>query len=197
MKTKNLLIIFLLIGNYISAQEGFKAGLRFGMDASQVDGDNLGGYDKAGLIVGGLVSRELSKSFAAQMEIIYIQKGSRKPVDENNEYYVMRLGYIEVPVLLVWHAIKKFDATGGFAFGTLISSEEETQLGTLPVDYPFEKFELSYNLGFVYHISDNWAFDGRYCNSLTTIRGFPGYYSTYFEKGQFNFLIAMTLIYKF
>src|SRR5258706_10632378 len=92
-------LFFILITNLIYAQN-FNAGLRFGIDGSQVNGDNLSGFNKAGIIAGAYVSRKFSDLISLQMEMVYIQKGSRKPTDMNNSYYRLRVHYIEVPVLV-------------------------------------------------------------------------------------------------
>src|SRR5687768_1040627 len=117
------LAIFLSIALCMKAQE-FNAGLRFGMDASQVNGDRLAGFDKAGILAGVFVNRNFSERISVQMEMIFIQKGSRRPLDDFNTYYRLRVHYIEVPVLLRYQASKKFTVYAGPSYGVLIFSEE-------------------------------------------------------------------------
>jgi hypothetical protein len=192
MKLKILLIIFLISVSGVQAQK-FKAGIRLGIAASQVNGDELSGFDKAGLIGGAYVYRDLSEKFSLQMEMVYIQKGSRKPTDDYNNYYRMRLNYIEVPLFLRWHASKKFDVTGGFAFGTLIFSEENDQFGVYENAAPFKKFEFSGNFGMIYKLGNNWSFDGRFSQSIIPIRPAPVSSSAFFDGGQYNVAIELTL----
>ena len=196
MKIKFLLLILLFTSEFIHAQS-FNAGIRFGIVGSQVNGDQLTGFNKAGFVAGGYVKRKFSDVISLQMEIVYIQKGSRKPTDMYNSYYLMRLGYIEVPLNVLFHVAKKVDLTAGPSFGTLIASEEKDEYGTYTNAEPFEKFELSYNFGLIYQLSDNWSFDGRYSHSLMTIRPFPGTSSTFFDKGQYNVVIEFSLLYGF
>ncbi len=196
MKYKFLFLFFLLTTNLIFAQD-FNAGIRFGVCGSQVNGDNLSGFDKAGLIGGAFVNRKFSDLISLQMEMIYIQKGSRKPTDINNDYYRLRVHYIEVPLLVIFHVSKKIDLTVGPSFGSLIFSEENDEFGVFPNRPPFRKFELSGNAGIVYKLDDKWSVDGRYSNSLTTIRPFQDTYSTFFDRGQYNLLIEFSLIYQF
>ena len=196
MKFKILFLFFFTAADFLVAQN-FNAGFRIGVCGSQVNGDNLSGYNKAGLIAGAFVNRNFSDHFSIQMEMIYIQKGSRKPTDINNDYYRLRVHYIEVPLLVVFHASKKIDFTLGPSFGTLIFSEENDEFGVFRDTPPFKKFELSGNAGIVYKLSDNWSLDGRYSNSLTTIRPYPGVYSTFFDRGQYNLLLEFSLMYKF
>jgi len=188
------LVFILLLTSIVIHAQNFKAGIRLGMSASQVNGDGLTGFNKAGLIAGAYVYRDLSDYFSLQMEMIYIQKGSRKPTDDYNNYYRMRVNYIEVPLILRWHTSKKFDVTGGLAYGALVFSEEDDQFGVYENAEPFEKYEFSGSIGFIYKLGNNWSFDGRYSESIIPIRTYPGYSSDYFDKGQVNVLIELTLI---
>ena len=131
------------------------------------------------------------------MEMIFIQKGSRMPTDDYNQYYLMRLGYIEVPVLVNYHLNKKFGVFGGPSFGVLISNEEKTHAGVLVDPPPFKKYEVAYHAGLLYTLSDNWFFDLRYSHSITTIRPYIAGYTTFFDKGQYNVLIEFSLMYQF
>src|SRR5689334_21238513 len=84
----------------IGYAQNFHAGLLAGISTSQVDGDNLAGYHKVGIKGGVFVNRQLSEKFALQLEIEFLQKGSRKPVDTiENTFFLMRLNYIDVPLL--------------------------------------------------------------------------------------------------
>src|SRR5438132_3331012 len=91
--------LFIIFFQLLYAQR-FHAGVTGGISTTQVAGDQLSGFNKAGVIAGGFVNSSLSEKTSLQMEIIFIQKGSRKPVetDNDNQYYVMRLSYFEVPV---------------------------------------------------------------------------------------------------
>ena len=193
MKRNYLLIFFLLAFSIVEAQN-FNAGIRFGVSGSQVNGDRLSGFDKAGLLGGGYVNRKLSEYFTLQMEMVYIQKGSRKPTDDSNTYYRLRVHYIEVPIILRWHVSNKVDFTGGPSFGTLIFSEENDEFGVYRNSLPFKKFEFSGNGGIIYKLNDKWSFDGRYSHSISTIRPYPGPSFAFFDKGQYNVLIEFSLL---
>ena len=76
-----------------------------GLSTSQVSGDDLAGFNKAGLVFGGFTNRILSNRNSLQLEIVYIQKGSRNPdiINEESENYnkpYINLSYIEIPILL-------------------------------------------------------------------------------------------------
>lgn len=191
MIKKFVCVLVLFLPLLISAQS-FKAGVRFGIVGSQVDGDTYEGFNKAGLIGGLFVNRKLSDLFSLQLEMNFIQKGSRKPLDDNNTYYLMRLNYIEVPVLLQWHAGKLLDIFAGPSFGVLLNSHEETHFGEFKGP-DFEKNEIAARVGISYKLSEKWTVDGRFSNSITTIRPSPAVYTPFFEKGQYNRLFEIGL----
>jgi hypothetical protein len=195
------LFLFILISGFsfhASAQD-FHAGFRFGMSATQVSGDNLSGYDKAGILGGAFVSRQFSQLISLQMEMIFIQKGSRKTVSKiDNSYYRMRLHYIEVPLLMKFHVSKKINLEAGPSAGVLIFSEEDDQLGVISYTPAFKKLEISSHLGIQFILSENWLVDLRYSGSLTPVRAFQGSYNyNYFDRGQYNSTLQLSLNYTF
>ena len=141
----------------------FKAGLIGGLSTTQVAGDQLSGFNKAGVIAGGFVNNPVSDKSSIQMEIIFIQKGSRKPLqpDKDNEYYVMRLAYFEVPVLFKYQVSSKINVELGLSIGALMFSEEEDQLGLQRNKPDFNKTDFSGNMGFNYPLSDHLIFNLR------------------------------------
>jgi hypothetical protein len=107
---------------------------------SQVDGDQLAGYDKAGIKTGVFVNRNFSEPVSMQMELLFIQKGSRRPVNTaDNTYFVMRLNYIEVPLMFRYLLSKKIIGEAGPSAATLISSEEGDEVGVILSRPPFHK----------------------------------------------------------
>lgn len=195
MKKKLLILLFLIAPTLIYSQ-GFNAGIRGGICGSQVDGDTYEGFNKAGITAGFFVNHKLSEFFSIQMELNYIQKGSRKPVDDYNSFYLMRVNYAEVPLLIQWHAGKSIDIFGGPSYARLLSSYEETEFGEYKGP-AFEKYEIAARIGISYKLSEQWRVDGRYCNSITTIRPSPAAYTPFFEKGQYNRLFEIGLSVEF
>ena len=78
-----LFIAFLCLLGAATAQpstEGrrFIAGLVAGVNLSQIDGDDLVGYDQIGLNAGARVATVLSPRWQLSMELLFSQQGSRK-----------------------------------------------------------------------------------------------------------------------
>lgn len=92
---------YLLIGCLLSAvwlpltAQNFGGGLLVGFNASQIDGDNFSGFNKAGLSIGGFVDYELTKNVLFQPEIQFDQLGSA-----NMSEPLAKMGYITVPLML-------------------------------------------------------------------------------------------------
>jgi len=193
------LLVFCCLITKVSFAQDFHAGMRFGMSATQVSGDNLSGFDKAGVLAGAFVNRDFSQKISVQMEMIFIQKGSRKPVSTlDNSYYRMRLHYFEVPLLLQFHASKKICIEGGASAGVLVFSREDNQLGDISFTPPFKKMEIASHIGVQFIISEHWAVDLRHSGSLTPVRNFQGSYNyNYFDRGQYNSSLQLSMEYTF
>jgi len=194
-----LVLVLLCLFDKDAVAQDFHGGLRLGICASQVSGDNLSGYDKAGILGGAYVNRSFSEKISVQMEMMFIQKGSRSTVSKiDNSYYRMRLHYLEVPLLFRYHAGKKIVLEAGLSAGTLIFSEENNQIGVIYGTPPFKKIEIASQLGLQFIFSENWAADLRYSGSLTPVRAFEGLYNyNYFDQGQYNSSLQLSLEYTF
>ena len=59
--------------------QNFGGGFILGLSTSQVSGDNLGGFNKAGLLAGVFANTSISELLSFQMEMTFIQKGSDNP----------------------------------------------------------------------------------------------------------------------
>ena len=109
----------------IGYAQTFGGGLFAGFSASQLDGDNWGGYHKAGLTFGIYTNVMLNKYVDAQMELKYIQKGSSSNSEELAVFYVSKLNYIELPVFLKYRFLDRFSANIGLAAGYLQKATED------------------------------------------------------------------------
>jgi hypothetical protein len=192
-----LIILSLLLITFHAPAQEFKAGIRFGADGSQVNGDGLEGFNKAGILFGAFVKRDLTEKVSAQMEMVYIQKGSRMPTNDYNQFYLMRLGYIEVPLLAIYHVKKSLGFYAGPSFGVLISDSEQNEWGVFRNRPPFKKYEAAANVGLLWSFSEHWSFDARYSHSITTIRPYTAGPNYFFDQGQYNVLIETSLTYGF
>ena len=181
------------------AQNRFKFGLKAGLSTSQVEGDSYGGFHKAGADGGIFVNTRFREKFSAQLEMIFIQKGSKhigNPEIGDGSYYYMGLNYIEVPVMFQYHQ-KKFTFELGPGFGYLISSSEYNEFGAVYMPLEFNKTEISAGIGVSFEIIKNLSINWRYSNSIVPIRSFRSGQTRWYNPGQRNNVLAFTLNYQF
>jgi hypothetical protein len=162
-------LLFLAVG--LHAQQ-FSGGVRAGLVGSQVAGDTYSGYHKAGINPGVWVSLATGKRSSVQMELGYIQKGSRENPDfERNRFdtYIMRLGYIELPFLyrINYNELLGFEA--GLAMNFLIH-QRETFNGGETTGSPFRGQNLCFAGGMSIRLNERIRFNVRTDNSLFSIR---------------------------
>jgi hypothetical protein len=100
-----------------------------GMNMSQVDGDEVYGFYKAGLNAGFGAILPLSKSFAFNIETLYNQKGAYKKYSVSGDstglpYYKVKLDYLEVPAYITFEDRHIWTIGLGFSWGRRINYKE-------------------------------------------------------------------------
>ena len=210
MKYKILIFILLTSFSSTKAQQESKFTLKpaLGITACQVHGDKYSGYNKLGFTGGLYLNALLKKKHSLEFGIIYIQKGARK--NQNVEkfdytYYLLRLNYIEIPLVYRWQH-NKFFYTVGLSYGYLINYyESSSELGNYTGLYPFLKSEYSFNIGLGMMIKPQIGVEVRTNNSYLTVRPWQSgfvqpYYNTLlwrtFNKGSYNNIMEVVLTYK-
>lgn len=197
---KCLTILFLFLFPVIAFSQEFKAGITSGFVVSQVNGDDLGGYNKAGITFGFFVKRETKNKVDFGTEIKYIQKGSADGTDfEKGDYnsYKLRLSYIEIPFIAKYNFTKKIIFESGLGFSYLIkATENENNQGAIPADPEYNKFELPFICGANYELSEKIELSGRFSYSVLPIRAYPGGQKHLLDWGQCNKLLSLSLNFK-
>lgn len=196
-----LLIIFFQLSVLVSAQQ-FHGGITAGLVASQVAGDTWSGYDKAGMFFGGFVSLDLSEKSLLQMELTYIQKGSRVNPDSSNNYqqYKFRANYIELPVFYKYKA-GKFRVFAGPSLGFALGHYEEANYQRLDLDPNYNqpaRVTFQFNLGMGFYITEKLGAELRTNNSLLNIRSrnATGDVWRFWTYGQFHDALVISLFYR-
>ena len=200
MRAFNSVVILMLMACVPSVAQQFSAGVLAGVSATQISGDQLSGFNKAGIVAGGFVSTTLSPKFDLALGITYFQKGSKKNTDPDKEdytYYRLRLNYFDMPLLLQWKYNKKLIFEAGPSVAVLLSEEEEDEFGVLSNRRPFEKIEFAANLGMNVTVVKQLSFLLRMGTSMLPVRKHQSGESYRFNKGQFNSTLLFGLQYKF
>jgi len=178
--------------------QDFNGGVLGGINATQVHGDQWSGPNKAGLYLGVFVNRYFSNRSSIQFELDYIQKGSRKNPDAstgNYDTYLLRLNYIEMPVLYKYDFAEKGTLETGLSFGVLVYSYEEANGSTEVSGEDFNPFDFSFNLGAYYTVAKNLRINFRLAHSIVPIRPHASGQTYRLNKGQYNQSIAILLHY--
>lgn len=195
-----LTLSFLFIIFHSSLAQQFKAGLKAGVAASQISGDRLSGFNKAGLSCGAFVHRNIQPKYSMGLELLYTQKGSRKnanPSDGDFESYLLRLNYLELPLTIKYIQSHTFTFELGPGIGYLLYSYEQDQNGTLPNRESFKTMEWFAHVGMHYFIHPNISLHTRGSYSFIPVRPHKGGSTLYLNKGQYNTVISISLNYHF
>ena len=158
--------LLLLSLNAVAQQPRFRAAVVAGLNAAQIDGDDLAGYNKPGLRGGLRAITYLGPKSDLVFDILYSERGSRRLGDPTLGGFdqIITLQYIEVPVMYTikdWldeeDAYYRVQAHGGLVFSRLFNSD------VFNVD-PFELQQENFNpfgvgfvLGAAYNLSDAFS----------------------------------------
>jgi hypothetical protein len=193
----SLLLFSFLVPFAVKAQD-FNGGILGGLAASEVSGDRLAGPNKAGLYLGAFVNRYFSPRSSIQMELDFIQKGSRENPDSSNAFqsYLLRLNYIEMPVHYRYDFLEHASVEVGLSLGVLINSYEEANGSEAVSGSDFETFDLCFNIGLFYTLVENLRFNVRYSNSILPIRPHSSGQTFMLNQGQYNEVLSFVLFYQ-
>ncbi len=179
MKNTLFITIILICTANIAHAQYFNAGFRLGANFCQIDGDDMIGYNLIGLVGGVFVAYHFNEKWDGQFEMLYSQKGSQRVTTDstanniNGDWDLLRLDYIEVPVMVNYNLSKKVKLSGGLGGGLLVGDyfiskgpyNNYTQKNADIVT----KGELNGTIGAQYFITPKLSVYGRFTYSLIGI----------------------------
>ncbi len=195
------LLFFCGILTYSANAQNFGGGILLGLSTSQVSGDDLGGFNKAGLLVGIFANKSITSLLNFQMEMTYIQKGSHNPKMTKDDKEDISSSYFEMPFLLQYHQSEVLKIEGGVLGGYLIDGYYNDLYGRMPnKTNPFINYDIGLLLGLDYKFSKNISLNTRISNSIFPIGSedynHPIYYNSS-RKGKYNAVLSFALHYNF
>lgn len=195
---KRFIVLSILLFSFSTIfSQTFGGGFLAGLSASQLDGDNWGGYHKAGVTFGAYTNVILNQFVDAQLEVRYVQKGSNSNSKDNELFYLSKLNYVEIPLFLKYNFGDKFSANIGLAAGYLQkATEDKDGIGDQPADPAFNQFEFSGLAGIEYRFYKNFYFNVRFSYSLLPVRAHPGDQTFYLNQGQYNNILTFAVYYQ-
>jgi len=164
-------------GNYddVSKDRQIKGLVIAGFNLSQVDGDEVAGYNKGGWNVGVGAMLPLGKGFAVNVETLYNQKGAYRKWDPTYDstglpYYHLKLDYLEVPVLFSFEDRHIWTVGAGFSWGQRIRYREIEHGQVMDSAYKYSKNDFNVLFDLQLRVWKHLKFDVRYAYSLAKIR---------------------------
>jgi len=160
-------ILFLCCFTHLSVvyAQSFDAYVELGINASQIDGDELAGYNQPGLRVGAHVALPLDSIWLVRGGIVYSGKGSRHG-ERDLLFQILRVNYLELPVVAQYALLDKVSLTAGFTANYLIQAKVDGGGGFESIREQFRNFDVCYTAGVMYQPFDNAAFSVSIINGL-------------------------------
>jgi hypothetical protein len=153
----------------------FEGALVLGANLSQIDGDQLAGYNQPGLNAGIRVTVDLSERWKASTGLQFVQLGSSFSEGDpaNALYENIRINTVEVPLLA--HFIEwRFRLNAGLTYSRVINySASDLIGGSLTEQTDLNDNILSLALGGAYFFNDQWGIDFLWTKSLTNVQADP------------------------
>ena len=197
-----VVLFYGILSNNSSAQN-FGGGLIAGVSTSKVAGDMLGGFNKIGMLAGAYTNLKIKENLKLQLEIIYIEKGSRNPNmheynHPNYEKIEITLSYIEMPLTINLQQKENLGVELGiipaFNISATLNSADAKNISVPNPQY--KKYDFSVFAGINYHITDNIILNTRISNSIIPIRPHVSGATNGWNKGQYNTVLSFAIHYK-
>lgn len=185
------ILIFLLLTALVTttlhaqnrSKNRFNAGLIWGVNTSQIDGDYYSGYDKFGMFGGLRAIARIGKTSELVFEMQYNRKGSKNPaqfVPGQQDRRFISLDYIEVPIF--YH--KKIDTKigvgsieGGIIYSRLFGFRINDLENSPNYDYDtffdiqndFNRNDLAVGIGGGIYINEHIRIMSRFTYAITLL----------------------------
>ncbi len=207
MKKFFLILTVVFLWHNVDAQR-FLGAIAFGTNLTQIEGDEIYGYKKAGFNVGVASFLPIHKKFFVSLELSFSQKGSyqKYPFEEDPTkglpFYKLRLDYLEIP-LLVHFEDKHFAMIGtGVALNRLVGVKEiewGVRTPTTVRNRVYSHNDWEWVIDVRLRLYKSLRFDFRYEYSLAKIRTrtFSNIAGDTWQRDQFNNVLTFRLVYTF
>lgn len=164
MKKLFVIAVCISAGGMLFAQSP-QFGLKAGVNLASLNVENGVDYNsRASFYAGGLVHIHVTKHFAIQPELFYSGQGAESGNTE------IRLGYLNMPVLVQYMAGKGFRLQTGPQLGLLLSAESETGGVKLDQKDNFKSIDFTWTFGAGYLFpGTGFGIDARYNIGLSDV----------------------------
>lgn len=168
----------------VQAQEEVSFGVKGGVNFAKLQGDNIEDADgRTGFHLGAIVEIPVSEKFSIQPEVMYSQQGLQSEDNNGNSRSenILKLDYINVPVLAKYYITEGFSVEAGPQFGFLTKAESEFESsetiggvtveseGTLDIEDEIAGFDMGAAIGAGYELNSGLFFQARYIIGLSNV----------------------------
>lgn len=172
-----------------------------GVNATQVDGDEVYGYHKFGLNVGAAAIIPIYGNWSISLENIYSEKGAHQRarfIDSLDGSYDLKLNYVDVPLLLQYTDKDIITFGAGGSWGSLVKVSEKRHgfdiPGTTLESEIYRRSDINFIADVKFRLIKKLHFNVRYAYSIRPIAkrevidsktGYPNFREQY--NGMFTF----------
>lgn len=173
---KIYLIIFCCLTTCNLVGQDFKGKIIVGLNAAQIDGDEIAGYSQAGLLLGIASEYQVGDKTSFELQMRFSQKGSRSR--PNQPFIEWRLNYLEIPVMINYYVKEKIYLQAGLSGNVLINGKSDG-VGTGFIDETENLKKVDWNVhgGVGYLLLDNLAIQGGLSYSLGSFGKLDGVFN--------------------
>lgn len=184
-----LISLFTLSITTLNAQqEYFEYGFKGGVNLSNVTGDGTSSYEtKTSMNIGGYGLYKILPKLGIQAELLYSEQGFSNefdrgfgtPVEVNQ---ILKMQYINLPVLASYNIIENLWVEGGMQVGYLVNAETEeetttsgttgeliSETETIDQTSNYESIDTALAGGLRYKLNRNFMIQARYIQSINDI----------------------------
>ncbi|MCB0617530.1 MAG: PorT family protein [Saprospiraceae bacterium] len=199
-----LLLTLFLSQDTLAQEQRFGAGLVAGLNAAQIQGDDMAKYNKVGVRAGIRGIARFTEKMELSVDILFSQRGSILEIFGDNSLPRRRvhLDYVEVPVMFTikdWldeDGFYKVHFMAGLAYGRLFRSEVEFFPVVEDQTELFQKNDLSLAAGASYFLSEHFGFSARYTRSLIPLFDISKNGSSY-KQDLWGYFLSFEAVYLF
>ncbi len=182
-------VLFLICFSISISGQNFNAGMDAGLTGTLISGDRDpdGGRPRLGVYTSIFTNYPVSEYSYWQLELMYIQKGSRAYVsgnepDEEYRDYRLDLHYVEIPIIYKYtlsptsriRTKEGVTLETGISFGRVIGHREMNEgldiTDSVAEQRPFNYGDFNIIAGLYYPLTDNFDFHFRFSQGFTPVR---------------------------
>ncbi len=166
--------LFFTFATTLNAQT-FQGSLLAGGIFSQIDSDDLIGFNQFGFTGGARVVAVLSDKWRVGPEITFSQQGSRRAPREGSNFGFenIRLNFVEVPLML-YYKDWRITAEAGATYGRLIDFTVEDVIGNdLTEEFAFNESIIGLQFGATFYFTPRVGLNFRWSRQLSALGEAP------------------------